>query len=90
MKLRRSRHTFRQTYSTLLRVNREDIKVVKELLRHANRRRTLDVYTQAIAPAKRQAQSKIVEMILPEKRRPKLTGPELDPNLTVTLIAKHS
>lgn len=28
-------HTFRNTYSTLLRANGEDIKVVQELLRHA-------------------------------------------------------
>jgi integrase len=29
-------HTFRHTYSTLLRANGEDVKVVQELLRHAN------------------------------------------------------
>ena len=62
-------HTFRHTYSTLLRANGEDVKVVQELLRHANSRITLDIYTQAMTPAKRQAQSKIVEMILPQGRR---------------------
>jgi hypothetical protein len=79
-----------QRYSTLLRANGEDVKVVQELLRYANSRITLDIYTQAMTPAKRQAQSKIIEMILPEKRRLKRTGPELDPDLTVTLIAIHS
>ncbi|HWG68185.1 MAG TPA: DUF6790 family protein, partial [Steroidobacteraceae bacterium] len=29
-------HTFRHTYSTLLKANGEDVKVVQELLRHAN------------------------------------------------------
>ena len=29
-------HTFRHTYSTLLKANGEDVKVVQELMRHAN------------------------------------------------------
>ena len=56
--------TFRHTYSTLLR-NGEDIKVVQELLRHANSRITLDVYTQAVGSNKRAAQSKVVRMMIP-------------------------
>ena len=58
-------HTFRHSYATLLKANGEDVKVVQESLRHANSRITLDVYTQAVTPAKRQAQSKVVKMILP-------------------------
>ena len=61
-------HTFRRTFSTLLKANGEDIKTVQELLRHANSRITLDIYTQAVTPAKRAAQSKVVEMIV---RKPK-------------------
>lgn len=57
-------HTFRHTYSTMLKGNGEDIKVVQELLRHANSRITLDTYTQAMTPAKRAAQSKVVEMLV--------------------------
>lgn len=38
---------------------REDVKTVQELLRHANSKITLDPYTQALSPAKRQAQSKV-------------------------------
>ena len=60
-------HTFRHTYATLLKANGEDVKVVQECLRHANSRITLDTYTQAVAPAKRQAQSKVVSMILPKE-----------------------
>jgi hypothetical protein len=61
-------HTFRRTFSTLLKANGEDIKTVQELLRHANSRITLDIYTQAVTPAKRAAQTKVVEMIM---RKPK-------------------
>jgi integrase len=40
-------HTFRHTYSSLLRATKADIKVMQELLRHASSRVTLDTYTQA-------------------------------------------
>ncbi len=61
-------HTFRRTVATLLVANGEDIKTVQESLRHANSRITLDLYAQAVTPAKRNAQSKIVQMLLPENR----------------------
>ena len=38
---------------TLLKANGEDVKTVQELLRHANSRITLDVYTQAVNSHKR-------------------------------------
>jgi len=66
-------HTFRHTYSTTLIANGENVKVVQELMRHANSRFTLDVYTQARARAKREAQQRVVEMILPQD--------ELTPNI---------
>jgi site-specific recombinase XerD len=59
-------HTFRHTYSTTLIANGENVKVVQELMRHANSRCTLDVYSQARVRAKREAQQRIVEMVLPE------------------------
>jgi integrase len=61
-------HTFRHTYSTLLRENGEDPKVVQELLRHGSIKVTMDVYTQAVTATKRRAQSKVVEMIVPKKK----------------------
>ena len=85
-----SGHTFRHTYSTLLRANGEDVKVVQELLRDANSRITLDIYTQAMTSAKRQAQSKNVEIILPQGRRMESACPELDLFYTVTLMAIRS
>jgi site-specific recombinase XerD len=59
-------HTFRHTYSTLLKANGEDVKVVQELLRHASARITLDIYSQALSPQKWAAQSKVVSMIRPK------------------------
>jgi len=41
-------HSFRHTYSTLLRANQADLKVMQELLRHASSRVTRETYTQAI------------------------------------------
>ena len=40
------------------------MKTVQELLRHANSRITLDVYTQAVNSNKRAAQSKVVRMMV--------------------------
>jgi site-specific recombinase XerD len=60
-------HTFRHTYATTLIANGENVKVVQELMRHANSRCTLDVYSQARLVAKRAAQQRIVEMVLPEE-----------------------
>ena len=58
-------HTFRHSFGTLLKANGEDVKTVQELLRHANSRITLDVYTQAVNSNKRAAQSKVVRMMVP-------------------------
>jgi integrase len=60
-------HTFRRTFSTLLRSNGEDIKVQQELMRHADIRTTMNLYTQAVSSQKREAQGKIVQMVLAGK-----------------------
>ena len=60
-------HTFRHTYSTLLIANGENVKVVQELMRHASTRFTIETYTQARIEAKRQAQQRLVQTILPEE-----------------------
>jgi integrase len=57
-------HAFRHTYTTVLTQNGEDVKVVQELLRHANSRITLDLYAQAAMAEKRLAQSKVVKQVL--------------------------
>ena len=56
-------HTFRHTYSTLLRSVGTEFKVMQELLRHSTLRSTLDVYTQAITPAKHAAQAAVMSLV---------------------------
>jgi integrase len=56
-------HTFRHTYSTLLRSVGTEFKVMQELLRHSSLRSTLDVYTQAISAAKHAAQAAVLALI---------------------------
>jgi integrase len=55
-------HTFRHTYSSLLRATGVDIKVMQELLRHASSRVTLDTYTQAVTLHKRKARSDVIRL----------------------------
>jgi integrase len=61
-------HTFRHSFSTMLMANGENVKVVQELMRHANRRCTLEIYSQARLQAKRDAQHRVVELIIPRER----------------------
>jgi integrase len=46
-------HTFRHSFSTILRGAGADIKVQQELLRHSTIQSTLNTYTQAISEQKR-------------------------------------
>ncbi|HEV2400856.1 MAG TPA: site-specific integrase [Candidatus Sulfotelmatobacter sp.] len=57
-------HTFRHTYSSMLRQLGVDLKVQQELLRHADIRTTMNLYTQAVSEQKRAAHSKVVQMVL--------------------------
>ena len=58
-------HNFRHSLATNLRAMGVDVKVAQELLRHANVRTTLDIYTRAVSQQKREANAKVVEMMLP-------------------------
>jgi len=58
-------HTFRHTYSSTLRQLGVDVKVQQELLRHADIRTTMNVYTQAVSEQKRAAHSRVVRVVLP-------------------------
>jgi integrase len=40
-----------------------EFKVMQELLRHSSLRSTLDVYTQAVTPAKHAAQAAVVSLV---------------------------
>jgi integrase len=58
-------HTFRHSYSTMLRSLKVDLKVQQELLRHADIRTTMNLYTQAIPDDMREANSRVARMVLP-------------------------
>lgn len=58
-------HTFRHTYSTLLRSTGAELKIMQELLRHSTIRVTLDTYTQAVTTEKRNAQEAVVALLFP-------------------------
>jgi Phage integrase family len=57
-------HSFRRTFSTLLRSNGVDIKVQQELMRHADIRTTMNLYTQANSDQIKRAQREIVQGVL--------------------------
>src|SRR6202162_30051 len=59
---------FRHTYSTLLRSVGTEFKVMQELLRHSTLRSTLDIYTQAITPAKHAAQAAVLSLVFSRER----------------------
>ena len=58
-------HTFRHTYCTLLRSLGVEFKVMQEPMRHSSLRSTLDVYTQAVGPAKRAAHAAVLSLFAP-------------------------
>jgi len=60
-------HNFRHTFSTMLRELGTDVKVQQELLRHADVRTTLNIYTQAASTQKREAVGKLFRMVLPKR-----------------------
>jgi integrase len=58
-------HTFRHSHSTLLHALGVDLKVQQELLRHADVRTTMNIYMQAVPGALREANSKVVRLLIP-------------------------
>jgi integrase len=58
-------HKFRHTYSMLLRSVGTEFKVMQELLRHSSLRSTIDIYTQAVTPAKHAAQAAVLSLVFP-------------------------
>jgi len=57
-------HTFRHTYCMLLRSLGVEFKVMQELMRHSSLRSSLDVYTQAVGPAKQAAQAAVLSLFV--------------------------
>jgi integrase len=61
-------HMFRHTYSSLLSEYGNDVKVVQELMRHAKVSTTMEIYTHARMEKKREAQSKVVDVLFGRQR----------------------
>lgn len=61
-------HTFRHTYSSLLSEYGNDVRVVQELMRHAKLSTTMEIYTHARMENKREAQSKVVDVLFGRER----------------------
>ena len=57
-------HTFRHTYRSWLDETGAPMKVQQELMRHASIQTTMNIYGQAMSSSKREANGKVVEMVL--------------------------
>ncbi len=57
-------HSFRHGLATMLRQHGIDLMTAQELLRHANSRITLESYQQSVAAEKRDAQNKVMGVLL--------------------------
>jgi integrase len=58
-------HTLRHCYTTSLRQNGNDPKVVQALLRHASYQITANIYNEAVSAEKRQAHSEVIRLVRP-------------------------
>lgn len=61
-------HTFRHSYRSSLDHTEAPLGVQKELMRHASIQTTMNIYGKAMTDSKRQAHSRVVEMVLKSKK----------------------
>ena len=78
-------HSFRHSLATNLRAAGVDLKTAQELLRHANSRITLEVYTRAISSTKREANDRVMQMML-EAGRKTISAPSPAPSITLSTV----
>jgi integrase len=62
-------HTLRHSYTTLLRQNHNDPKVVQGLLRHNSIKVTMDIYDEAMSDEKQMAHSKVLRLVTRKQTR---------------------
>ena len=75
-----SRHSFRHGLANLPRQNGVDVKVVRELLRHANSRITLDICQQTGTEGRRIAQALVFRDLLEDPRLFQAVNPSAPQN----------
>jgi len=82
-------HTLRHSYTTLLRQNNSNVKVVQGLLRHSSIKIIMDVYDQAMPEEKKRAHRGVVRQVKRSRLRnrsvirsvPKLPAPQVIENV---------
>jgi integrase len=79
-------HSFRHSLATNLRSLGVDVKLAQELLRHANSRITMDVYTQAVSAEKREASGRVLQMMLLPKKKGTETQHPSAPRIFLSLL----
>jgi integrase len=62
-------HTLRHSYTTLLRQNNGDPKVVQGLLRHNSIKVTMDIYDEAMSDEKQMAHRKVLRLVTRKQDR---------------------
>ena len=67
-------HSFRHSLATNLRAAGVELKTAQGLLRHANSRMTLEIYTRGVSETKREANDLVVQLMLEGGNR-RLSGP---------------
>jgi hypothetical protein len=77
---------FPENFRNATKGSGKDVKTTQELMRLANRRITLDVYTQALTPAKRAGHLKVVELIRPVTETASLVFPRVGIRICKCLI----
>jgi integrase len=72
-------HTFRHSYRSWLDETGAPLTVQKELMRHASIQTTINIYGKAMTDSKRQAHSKVVEMVLNRSKSKEIAGRSTPP-----------
>ncbi len=82
-------HSFRHSLATNLRAAGVDLKTAQELLRHANSRITLEVYTRAISATKREANDRVMQMVF-EAGKKSLSAPPPAPSAALAVRKRRT
>lgn len=74
-------HDLRHTCASLMIANKEDLATISEILRHARRSTTIDIYTHPSSSAQLKANKRLASQLLEPDGRPKKTAGTQQPRL---------